>query len=222
MESADHRWADFSIRVIADPSAPWLYDVTFRQRRKPVSNPGQPHAEPQPDVTVSVQWKADGSDIRKYQQHHDGGDFPRREFENEARRRIDTLVPWVRRVTDLVGKVEQWSSELGWSTRRIEKTLEDSLIGSHQVSALIMQEGTCRMLLEPVGRTAPGVEGVVDLYRMPAYDDIASLYYYEGRWNLHYLFPDARSTATVREAASIPLSKEALQKVVEEMKQHAA
>ena len=35
------------------------------------------------------------------------------------------------------------------------------------------------ILLEPV---APGTEGVVDLYLMPGYDDIASLYHYSNRW----------------------------------------
>jgi hypothetical protein len=29
-----------------------------------------------------------------------------------------------------------------------------------------------RELLEPIGRPAPGIEGIVDLYLMPAYDDI--------------------------------------------------
>ena len=85
-----------------------------------------------------------------------------------------------------------------------------------------MQEGTCRALLEPVGRSAPGAEGVVDLYLMPAYDDIASLYFYDNQWNLHYPFPGTPPLATAREAAGVPLSKETLQKVLEEMKQHAA
>jgi hypothetical protein len=77
-------------------------------------------------------------------------------------------------------------------------------------------------LLEPVGRSAPGTEGVVDLYLMPAYDDIATLYYYGNQWNLHYVFPNTKPVATVREADAVPLSKEALAKVLAEMRQHAA
>jgi hypothetical protein len=84
-----------------------------------------------------------------------------------------------------------------------------------------MQEDTCRILLEPVGRSAPGAEGVVDLYLMPAYDDIASLYYYEDRWNLHYAFTGSGAVAAVREAEALPLSKDALRRVLEEMRQHA-
>jgi hypothetical protein len=85
-----------------------------------------------------------------------------------------------------------------------------------------MQEDTGRVLLEPVGRSAPGAEGVVDLYLMPAYDDIASLYYCGDRWNLHYMFPGTKPVATVREAEALPLSKEALEKVLAEMRQNAA
>ena len=45
------------------------------------------------------------------------------------------------------------------------------------------------------GALAPGTEGVIDLYLMPAYDDIASIYYSGDRWNLHYLFPDTKNGA---------------------------
>ena len=87
---------------------------------------------------------------------------------------------------------------------------------------MLLQEDTWRILLEPIGRSAPGVEGVVDLYLMPAYDDIASLYFYGGRWNLHYPPWDNPAAATVQEKVGVPLSKEALRRVLEEMKQHAA
>jgi hypothetical protein len=77
-------------------------------------------------------------------------------------------------------------------------------------------------MLEPVGRSALGVEGVVDLYLMPAYDDIAAFYYYNNRWNLHYVLPGAAPGATVRESDAVPLSKENLKPVLAEMSRHAA
>src|SRR6202022_2768927 len=126
------------------------------------------------------------------------------ELEREAQQRVNARNAWLGVVSDLVARVEQWGQEFGWATRRIEKRLEDSQIGKHQVPALLMQEGTCRVLLEPVGRSAPGAEGVVDLYLMPAYDDIASLYFYGNRWNLHYLLPGGPARATVREASAVP------------------
>ena len=98
-----------------------------------------------------------------------------------------------------------------------KKELDDARIGEHRVPSLLMQEDTCRLHLEPVGRSAPGAEGVVDLYLMPAYDDIATLYYYNGRWNLHYFFPRAPEVAAVRNTEAMPLSKETFAKVLAEM-----
>jgi hypothetical protein len=146
----------------------------------------------------------------------------RTEIEREIATRMKERGDWIDRLNVLVAQMEQWAKEMGWSTRRIEKKLEDARIGTHRVPALLMQEDTCRVLLEPVGRTTPGTEGAVDLYLMPAYDDLASLYYYGGRWNLHYLFPEAKPAATVREAEPLPLTKEMLAKVLAELRQHAA
>lgn len=146
----------------------------------------------------------------------------RDEIQAEIAARIEDRSSWIDRVASLVRQVEQWAREMNWSTRRVEKKLDDARIGTHRVPALLMQEDTCRILLEPVGRSAPGAEGVVDLYLMPAYDDIASLYYYSNRWNLHYSFPGTKPAAAVREAEAMPLTKETLEKVLAEMRQNAA
>jgi hypothetical protein len=145
----------------------------------------------------------------------------REEIQSEIVARMKDRSIWIDRVASLVGEVEQWAREMNWSTRRLEKKLDDARIGKHRVPSLLMQEDTCRVLLEPVGRSAPGAEGVVDLYLMPAYDDIAGLYYYGNRWNLHYMFPATRPAATVREAEAMPLSKETLGRVLMEMRQNA-
>jgi hypothetical protein len=145
----------------------------------------------------------------------------REEIQTDIAARMEDRSIWIDRINSLVGQVEQWAREMNWSTRRVEKKLDDARIGNHRVPSLLMQEDTCRVLLEPVGRSAPGAAGVVDLYLMPAYDDIASLYYYSNQWNLHYMFPGTRSVATVREAEAMPLSKETLQKVLAELRQNA-
>jgi hypothetical protein len=128
---------------------------------------------------------------------------------------------WIGRVNELVGVVEQWAKELGWATRRVVKKLDDTTVGHHRVPALLMQADTCRIMLEPIGRSGFGVEGVVDLYLMPAYDDIARIYYQKGQWILHYSFPDAKATATSRESEAFPLTKEILAKVLEELRLNA-
>jgi hypothetical protein len=86
-----------------------------------------------------------------------------------------------------------------------------------------MQEGTSRVLLEPIGRSSPGTEGIVDLYLMPAYDDIASFYYYGGRWNLHYrLGGEKLPAAGAGDDQALPLSKDVLEKALADLRQHAA
>jgi hypothetical protein len=174
-----------------------------------------------PQFIVSVRQEAGGLAFDWNGTPDDPG-AAREEMQAEIVARMKDRANWIDRVNALVGQVEQWAKEMGWSTRRIEKKLDDSWIGKHRVPALLMQEDLCRVLLEPLGRSSLGAEGLVDLYLMPAYDDIARLYYNGNQWNLRYMFPGAKPAATVREAESKPLSKETLAKVLAEMRQHAA
>jgi hypothetical protein len=173
-----------------------------------------------PQFVVAVRQESRGLTFDWSETPDDPG-AAREEMQMEIAARMEERSIWMNRVASLVGQVEQWAKELNWSTRRVEKKLDDTWIGKHRVPALLMQEDTCRILLEPLGRSAPGVEGVVDLYLMPAYDDIASLYYYGDRWNLHYVFPGTKPAATVREAEAMPLSKETFAKVLVELRQNA-
>jgi hypothetical protein len=159
---------------------------------------------------VAVRWATPPGELGSAQE----------EFEQDAKKRVRLLSGWLDRLSALVNDVETWVKALGWSTRRIEKPMEDSQIGKYMAPSLLMQEGTDRLLLEPIARCAPGTEGVVDLYLMPAYDDIASLYYEDGRWNLHYMF-GGTVAANSREAPAKPLSQETLEEVLAQMKQHA-
>ena len=128
---------------------------------------------------------------------------------------------WLGRLRDLVSQVTIWTRDLGWSTREIDKSLKDSEIGTHKVPVLLLQKETVRVLLEPIARLAPGADGVVDLYLLPAYDDIASLYHCDGVWQLHYMKTNAPTVAAIRSADSEPLSKKSLENVLEDMKKNA-
>ena len=91
---------------------------------------------------------------------------------------------WLEVLADLTTRVKNWAEDLGWSTRQIAKKMKDSRLGEHEAPALLMQKETTRVLLDPVARLAPGADGVFDLYLMPAYDDIASLYLVNGEWRM--------------------------------------
>ena len=146
---------------------------------------------------------------------------PDREFmQAEIVDRLRDREAWINRVTQLVDQVERWAQDLGWATRRVDKRLDDSRIGRHHVPALLMQEGTSRVMLEPVGSSSPGTEGVVDLYLMPAYDDIATFYYYDDHWNLQHRV--AADVANTRDGKGLPLSKDVLERTLADLRQHAA
>jgi hypothetical protein len=129
---------------------------------------------------------------------------------------------WLKRLSSLVETVQSWAADLNWSTRRIETRMEDSEIGSYTAPALLLQHETTRVLLEPITRSAPGAEGVVDLYVMPAYDDIASFYFYDGEWRLNHRVIPSPTGASVRDGQSVLLSKSTFQNVLEEMSRNVA
>ena len=135
---------------------------------------------------------------------------------------LESQKAWLARLDDLIQRIQTWGTEAGWATRRIEKPMKDSEIGRYIAPGLLLQEETTRVLLEPIARDAPGVEGVVDLYLMPAYDDIANLYFSNGEWQLQYVWPGVRSLNELREIEPQPISKAVLQHVLNEMKRHAA
>jgi hypothetical protein len=144
--------------------------------------------------------------------------------EQRADDKAKLLEEWINRLSGLIESVDTWAQELGWATRRTEKKMEDSQIGHYRAPALIMQKGTVRIILEPIARSAPGAEGVVDLYLMPAYDDIATLFFYADGWKLHYPFPNSpvAAEAEVEEVQPLPLSKETLKAVLQELMKDAA
>jgi len=90
-----------------------------------------------------------------------------------------------------------------------------------EVPCLFLQRGPTRLLLDPIAYDAPGTEGVVDLYLMPTYDDTASLYFVDGRWQIHYVFHDATAVARIKQAEVMELSEKTINRVLDEIAAHA-
>jgi hypothetical protein len=132
-----------------------------------------------------------------------------------------TKKEWLSRLASLVKEVRTWAEEIDWSTREIEITLPDSLLGKHKVPALLLQKEATKVLLEPITRQAPGADAVVDLYLMPGYDDIATVYHCDNAWRLRYTFSNDVSSHN-RDAEDFPLSKEVFEKAIEDMVRHVA
>ncbi len=129
---------------------------------------------------------------------------------------------WLERLDELMTRVRVWAVGSGWRARVIEKLMNDSVLGPYKAPAMLMQRETVEVILDPVGRFAPGTDGVVDLYLLPAYDDIANLYVVEGEWKLHYAFRGTASAAGSKQAESMKLDEASLNRVLDEIASHAA
>ena len=135
---------------------------------------------------------------------------------SEAQRRFSGLV------YNLVGQVEAWAQGAGWATSRYVKRMRAPDRSVFEIPALYLQSGPTRLLLDPVAFDVPGAEGLVDLYLMPTYDDIASLYFRDGRWVIHYAFPSDNTTpCEIEKVEPVPFDESNLLRVLETIARHA-
>jgi hypothetical protein len=128
---------------------------------------------------------------------------------------------WQEQVEELVAQVVCWVEPHDWVTKRYPKRMRDSDGSVFEVPSLFLQKGPTRLLLDPVAYDAPGTEGIVDLYLMPTYDDMASLYLIEGRWQIHYVFPNQSAVAGIRQPEVMELSETKINRVLDEIASHA-
>jgi len=128
-----------------------------------------------------------------------------------------------KRVKALVEQVRGWVEPREWVTKPYPKKMRDVNRQVFEIPALFLQKGPTRVLLDPVAYDVPGAEGVVDLYLMPTYDDMASLYFEGGGWVIHYAFPpDPMETHSVIETEALPLSEDTINQVLDSITAHAA
>jgi hypothetical protein len=115
---------------------------------------------------------------------------------------------WVRAVERLVADVESWCKTNDWPTRRIDKRIEENKIGEYVVPGLLIQVNFVKLMLEPGARFVTAADGVMDLYVMPQYDNVASIIRRNGTWQI-------RSSET--EDKLEPFTAEVFTQVVEYM-----
>jgi hypothetical protein len=126
---------------------------------------------------------------------------------------------WLRDLNALASQVKGWVEPAQWRTRLVSKPLRDEGLGRYEVPLLLMERDGVEVALNPVSRFVPGADGAVDLYVVPAYDEVASLYFKRGEWTLHYVFR-TEGAAQVREAEAMALSERTLTRVLDAMAAH--
>jgi len=133
----------------------------------------------------------------------------------------NALKQFVGLVTDLVRQVQAWAEPAGWATKHYPKRMRAPDRAVFEIPALYLQRGPTRVLLDPVAYDVPGADAVLDLYLMPTYDDLASLYFREGRWTIHYAFSADPARAGVGAADALPFDEPTLRRVLDSIAEHA-
>ena len=118
---------------------------------------------------------------------------------------------WIGRLSSLFDDVQVWAGP-EWTPRRFDTELEEPEIGKYTAPVLLMQKGTTRIQLEPIARFGVGCDGVVDLYRMPAYDDIATVLMDDDTWRISWWRKEQDGSGEILE--SYPLSKDSFRKLL--------
>jgi hypothetical protein len=98
---------------------------------------------------------------------------------------------FAKQVETVVRDFEASLSERDWSMRRDPKRMRDETRNVFSVLSLTLINGPVRLLLDPNGYDIPGADGVIDLYLLPPYDPVATLYLEDGEWFIHSPFPAA-------------------------------
>ncbi len=131
-------------------------------------------------------------------------------------------VQFKKRVEALTEEIRGFVEPHEWVTKPYPKKFRDSDQTTHMIPALFLQKGPVRVLLDPVAYDVPGSEGVVDLYLMPTYDDMASLYFEKGHWLIRYSSPPiSLEQSQGEEADVIPLSEATINQVLDSIAANA-
>ncbi len=96
---------------------------------------------------------------------------------------------FVSQVERVVQQFEETLSKENWLLRRDMKRMRDEEGNVYSVLSLTLFRGSTRLLLDPNGYDIPGAEGVLDLYLLPPYDPVATLFLEKGEWFIHSPFP---------------------------------
>lgn len=120
------------------------------------------------------------------------------------------------KIEELIARFESDLDRDEWITRRYPKRMRDEKREVYEVPSLSMQKGPTRLFLDPIGDDVPGSEATAELYLMPAYDPLLSAYFENGRWALHYAFPENPDCVE-----ALPLSGETINRVLNSIADHA-
>ena len=94
------------------------------------------------------------------------------------------LNDWIQASRQLLGEAEEWAKEVDWPSKRYAREMTEDFIGTYKQDRLVFSAEGSQLALVPVGRFAPGTDGVFDLAVLPAYDSVMVVRNGD-RWFIH-------------------------------------
>jgi hypothetical protein len=79
------------------------------------------------------------------------------------------MTEWTQAVNTLIEDVEAWVSESGWRSRRVERKMTESLLGTYSLPQLQVFAEADLYVFEPVARFVPAAAGAYDLSIQPSH-----------------------------------------------------
>ncbi len=125
-------------------------------------------------------------------------------------------------VEHVVRQFEAVVAAMNQLDRRDEKRMRDETGDVYSVQSLTIFLGPMRLLLDPNGYDLPGCDGAIDLYLLPPYDPVATLYLEDGKWFLHS--PDLTSQESIAHPTRwerSALTSESIASLLESIARHA-
>ena len=138
--------------------------------------------------------------------------------EPKAANRTADVTDWLDRLDELLMSVQEWSATSGWHGRLTGKHIAESGLSRYEVPVLVLSRDDAEVSLVPVARKVPGADVLVNIFRMPAYDLVASLFQEEAQWFILYAFtPDSAEARVVIEATRLPLKEGSFNRVLDDI-----
>jgi hypothetical protein len=135
---------------------------------------------------------------------------------SEKSNEFASQVEWV------IRQFEAVLAEMNQLARRDAKRMRDETGGVYSVQSLTIFMGPMRLLLDPNGYNLPGCDGAIDLYLLPPYDPVATLYLEHGKWFIHSPYSTAQeSIARPTEWGRSALTRESIAILLESISRNA-
>lgn len=100
------------------------------------------------------------------------------------------------------------------------KPVRDGVLGRFEIPLLLMVRNAVQVALSPITRFAPNSQGGVDLYVVPAYDQVATLTLEDDHWFIYYAFVRPTDENRNPEIDRIVISEETLIRVMDMIVTH--